>query len=296
MQRKLKCIVSFIFILVSAFSLHAQCTYIGTLGKHPVELLLDNISGDNARAIYTYTNFDEPIVLNGSLKQGVLVLEERDAREHIRAKLLFDNYNRESNKLQGVWKDEQSGNVLQVVLNKKHDLNTAEAYAYKEILQPYSLKKHYFKLLVSKAENEYSARVVGVKIIEKRTDKLLQKINLDAQMWGLDNLQVGDYNFDGLQDFSIFEQSYAGPNTSSKYFLYNPKTKLFFDSGFTGTSLEFDSKTKRIHEHNQCCAGTSVTTAEYKVVNNKMQLLKQECFKWDDAKQTLVKRKLSECE
>jgi hypothetical protein len=104
-----------------------------------------------------------------------------------------------------------------------------------------------------------------------------------------------DFNFDGITDFSIFESSYAGPNTSSLYFLYNPKTKKYFESGFSGTSLQFDEKGKRIIETNQCCAGSSVTTAEYKVIKNKMILEKERCFKWNDKKQALVEQKVSKC-
>ncbi|MBY0487032.1 MAG: hypothetical protein K2P85_07605 [Flavobacteriaceae bacterium] len=118
-----------------------------------------------------------------------------------------------------------------------------------------------------------------VRIFQKKTDKLLQKIDVACQFWGLNNISTGDYNFDGITDFSIFESSYAGPNTSSLYFLYNPKTKKYFDSGFLGVSLEFDSKTKRIIERNQCCAGSIVTTATYKVVKNKMILEKEKCYK-----------------
>src|SRR5690606_37054635 len=126
------------------------------------------------------------------------------------------------------------------------------------------------------------ARVIGIRIFEKKTDKLLQEISLDCQLWGLNSVSVGDYNFDGIEDFSVFEQSYAGPNTSSVYFLFDPVTNRYFDSGFTGTSLEFDEKSKRIYEHNQCCAGRSHMNAEYKIVDNKMVLVEQSCLEYDE--------------
>jgi hypothetical protein len=91
-------------------------------------------------------------------------------------------------------------------------------------------------------------------------------------------------------------RSYAGPNTSSLYFLYNTKTKKFFNSGFDGSSLEFDAKEKRIYERNQCCAGTVHTSAVYKVVKNKMVLIEQHCFVWDEKKQDLVERKMKDCQ
>lgn len=113
---------------------------------------------------------------------------------------------------------------------------------------------------------------------------------------GLENISIGDFNFDGILDFAVFETSYTGLNTSSLYFLYDPKSGKYIESGFTGVSLEFDNKAKRIYERNQCCAGSQVTTAEYKVVNNKMVLIKEHCYIWDETKQDMVERKLKECE
>mgnify|MGYP006915287135 FL=1 len=135
-----------------------------------------------------------------------------------------------------------------------------------------------------------------MKIFEKKTDRLIQQIHMDCQLVGLDNISTDDYNFDGLPDFAVFESSYAGPNTSSLYFLYNPVTKKFFNSEFSGTSLEFDKDKKCVYEHNQCCAGTSHTTAVYKVVNNKMVLVEQHCYIWSEKKQDLVERKMKDCQ
>ena len=53
---------------------------------------------------------------------------------------------------------------------------------------------------------------------------------------------------------------------------------------------------KRIHERDQCCAGSIFTSAEYKVINNKMVLVKKRCFKWEDKKQELVERKIEDCQ
>jgi hypothetical protein len=59
-------------------------------------------------------------------------------------------------------------------------------------------------------------------------------------------------------------------------------------SGFSGTSLQFDHESKTITEHNQCCAGSEETISTYKVVNNKMVLIKKECKKYDEEKGNFV--------
>jgi hypothetical protein len=75
------------------------------------------------------------------------------------------------------------------------------------------------------------------------------------------------------------------------YFLYNPATDKYFESSFSGSSLEFDSKTKRIQEHSECCGGARQTNAEYKVVNNKMVLIKKTCLEYDEKLGNLKKVK-----
>lgn len=102
---------------------------------------------------------------------------------------------------------------------------------------------------------------------------------------------MGDYNFDGLVDFSVFESSYAGPNTSSIYILRVTNSDQYMVSGFAGTSLEFDSESKQIFERNQCCAGRSIMTATYKVVDNEMILVESECLEYDDVKEDYIKKK-----
>lgn len=273
--------------------------YSGFIDKYPIELVADTCSDGNARGIYAYSKRDEPIVIIGTLKNKVLTLYEKDANNKNTARLTFDKFNSANNKQEGIWTDLKTNKELKITLNKSFEINYGNNVEWKdrEILQPVSLDNKYFKLIVSKKKGEFYATVTGVKIIEKKTDKLLQKLNVDCQlMGGFDNISIGDFNFDGILDFSVFETSYAGPNTSSLYFLYDSKSEKYIDSGFSGVSLEFDNDAKRIYERNQSCAGSVITTAEYKVVNNKMILINEHCYIWDEKKQDLVEREMKDCE
>lgn len=284
--------------LLGHFTLFSQTSYSGFIDKYPIELVTHIFSDGDARAIYSYSNFDEPIVINGRLHKCVLTLFEKDKKGNAKATLTFVEFNESNTQIKGNWTDLITGKQLEIVLTKTFEIDYGDSIEWKgrEILQPVSLGDKYFKLIISKAKGDFYARVTGVKILQKRTDKLIQQLDLECQLWGLENISAGDYNFDGVSDFSVFERSYAGPNTSSIYFLYDKKTNKYFDSGFSGTSLEFDNKTKRIYERNSCCGGTSVMTAEYKVVNNKMVLVKEHCYKWDDKIQELVERKMQDCQ
>lgn len=298
MKKEKRITILLLTILLITSGLYGQTMFSGYIDKYPIELIADLSSEGVGRAIYTYSNRDEPIIIIGTLINKNLILYEKNAKNKKSTKITFNKFDATRNRHEGSWTDLKTNKNLKITLNKSFEINYGDSAEWKdrEILQPVSLGNKYFKLIVSKKKGEFQATVTGVKILEKKTDKLLQKLNVDCQLMGLENISIGDFNFDGILDFAVFETSYAGPNTSSLYFLYDPKSGKYIESGFTGVSLEFDNKAKRIYERNQCCAGSQVTTAEYKVVNNKMVLIKEHCYIWDETKQDMVERKLKECE
>lgn len=214
---KMKQVLPLLMFLLTAVNLFGQASYSGFIGKYPIELVTDIFSDGDARAIYAYSNYDEPMVINGELKQGILTLNEKDSTGQVKATLTFESFDKESNRLEGVWKDLKDERQLPIRLTKNFDMDYGNNIEWtgREIIQPVSLRNHYFKLVVSKEKNSFSARVTGLTILEKKTDKLLQEFDVSCRLLGLDNISIDDYNFDGVDDFSVFEQSYAGPNTSS---------------------------------------------------------------------------------
>jgi len=284
-------------ILLLAFSSvsNAQIVYSGFIDKYPVEFILE-VNLKTANAIYTYTNYDEPIQVDGTIENGLLKLIEKDQAK-VKATLEFKAFDKKADAIKGVWKDSDSAKSFPIVLTKNFEIVDGYGIAWpnREIRQNAIIDGNYFKVVVAKNGDDYYPKIIGVKIFETKTDKLLQEFNVEATYRQTSSISIDDYNFDDLNDFSILEESYAGPNTSSRYFLYDAQKKIFFESGFSGISLEFDKRTKRIIERNQCCAGTSVTTAEYKIENNQMILLSEHCYKWSEKKQKLVERPLTDC-
>lgn len=271
--------------------------YTGSVGSAPIELtLMESVDGD-IRGVYAYTRFGTPIELSGTLKQGVLRLTERNSLGKNSANLTIMAFAATNETAAGTWKNLATGRQLPLVLTQlpQGGKEPRTASGGHELLQVASLPNTYFKIVLAGNPDDYNGQVTAVRLVEKRTNRLVQELAVVSQSHGLNTVQVGDYNFDGHPDFEVFESSYAGPNTSSFYFLYNPLTKRYVDSGFTGTSLEFDARSKWITETNSCCAGSSVTKAEYKVVRNRMVLVAEHCYRWDDKKQELVERKLSAC-
>jgi hypothetical protein len=272
-----------------------QTSYSGFIDKDPIELVTNIYSDGNARGIYAFKKNNTPIVLQGKIFENSLTFFEL-SRDSIA--LTFNNFDRKQKTIVGTWKDFNTKKALTITLHKEFEIEDGEGVEWtdREIIQPVSFKNQYFKLLISKRKNDYYAHVSGVKINQKKTDSLIQQINLNCQLMSLNSISLGDYNFDGYLDFEVLERSYAGPNTSSLYFLYNPKTKQYFNSGFAGVSLEFDAKSKTIFERNECCGGSNMTTATYRVLKNKMVLIEQHCYIWDEKKQDLIEHKMKDCE
>ncbi|MCW3093439.1 MAG: hypothetical protein JWP81_4508 [Ferruginibacter sp.] len=284
-------------ILLCCYTSFGQTSYSGNIDKYPIDLIIDINSDGNATGIYVYSNFDDPIQLDGKLAKGRLTLYEKNSLKKTAATFTFNGYQGEHKTAEGTWKNLKTGKELKISLTKNFTIEGEEGdWKDREILQPVSLKNEYFKLLLSKSKEDAVPRVSGIKIIEKKTDRLIQRLDLDCEFRDLNTVSLADYNFDGFTDFSVFESGYAGANTSSMYFLYDPAAKLFFNSGFTGVSLSFDAKTKTITEHNQCCAGRQQTTSIYKLVKNKMVLIKQHCYLWDKKKKDFTERKMKDCE
>ena len=286
-----------ILILLLLFTItgKSQSSYSGYLGNFPITLVMYHYSDGVSLAYYAYDNYDSPITINGKLKNGKLNLVEKDNIGNNTATLVFENFEENQNKIKGIWIKSDKSKTYQILLYKEFDVDYGDSFEWtsKELLQSKSTKEHYFKTIITKKKGDFYARISGVKIFKKMTDKLIQTIELDCQLFGIDNINIGDYNFDGIEDFSVFEASYTGPNTSSIFILRNPNSDQYLKSNFSGTSLEFDNDAKLIYEHNQCCAGRSHMNATYKLVNNEMILIKQKCLEYDDEKEDFIE---TDCE
>jgi len=259
---------------------------VGTVGSAAIELALNDTAEGRLSGVYFYLKFGTPIALGGQLKRGVLTLTEQDARGKASATLTIPSFSAGASQLAGTWRSLATGKTLPVAL---------AVASNPRLLQMAALKDSYFKLVLA-GPADGAGRVVAVQLLAKKTNRLVQQLAVDCQSQGIHSVQVGDYNFDGRPDFSIFESSYAGPNTSSRYYLYDPAKRQFVNSGYEGTSLEFDEKARRVYERNSCCAGTRVTSAEYKVVRNRLVLVAHHCLRWDEQKQELVERPYSACQ
>lgn len=262
--------------------------YQGFIRKSPIHLVLD--IGDNT-ALYSYDKYDTPIILNVQKQNDDLVLNEMNDKYEPVATITLNDYFKGDNKYlikqTGTWKSLVNGKSYKVLLKHAFDF-TNSGYSARPILIFDSNKKHYFKRVLSNNEGK-GIEKTDLRIYEKGTDNLIQTF---PDFWSvalsnfLYEVSTGDYNFDGYDDFSVTVETFAGSNTRSQYYLWNPKTKQYHASDkISGISLEFDQKKKRIYEINRSSAGRYKNVTTYKLdKNNNMINLGTACYELDFTK------------
>ncbi|MGL5336209.1 MAG: XAC2610-related protein [Enterovibrio sp.] len=265
----------FLFMLAASFACNSA-EYVGKLGKTDITA---SFSADQYTASYMYNSFRTPISLvrsSTSLDLELIYIEKNGQKEVATFKLTKTN-----DGLNGFWIDQKNGKKLPVKLRAQEDPRGE--------LQTASLKNHYFRIHCND-----DAKTIS--IIDKKTDKEVDQISARrfAQSMCLHNdLNVGDYNFDGFEDFSVFGEAYSGPNTTSLYFLYDPDSKKFtYSKQLSLISLAFDPATKTIISTNQ--SGPSITVDTYKW-QSFLQQVDGECKKLNEDGSEYIIRPRSEC-
>jgi len=278
-----------------SFSAAAHTQYRGQLGTQPITLAGD-LSGTRAAGIYVYDRYDTPIELHGERVDGVLELREKDSQGRESATLRFADFDPTDSELSGVWTSQDGSQRLPIRLKRQFEIVDGKGVSAPDyrLLQAASTNDHYFRSIAAKQIDDYYSRVVGIEVIEKGTDRLLQTIELDVEYRSTANVLTGDFNFDNVPDIEVFEASYFGPNTTSLYFLRTPGEARYERAEFSGVSLSFDSSAKRVYEHNQCCAGTRHESATYKVIGNRLELIERVCHRMDENEEDFVEVPCSE--
>lgn len=254
-------ISTLVLLLTSTCALGAQ--YSGTLGKSAISFELANDS-----ALYFYNHYRTPIDLSAgaSSDKNTLIFIERNAKNkpigefHLQIK---------ASKLDGYWLNVKTHAKLAVHLIQSADL--------RGVMQSASFKNRYIRV---KCLNNGTR----VTMIDKATDKTVQKLMVESSSCSLFTVSIGDYNFDGFADFSTAGESFAGPNTSRNYYIYQPQKHNFqFNEQLSSlVTLRFNQQSKIITSTNQCCAGSSISVDSYRWQKNVLKQIEGVCYKRND--------------
>tara|TARA_R110001592_G_scaffold7224_1_gene40774 strand:+ start:566 stop:1432 length:867 start_codon:yes stop_codon:yes gene_type:complete len=283
----------FLYVLLVAISncIIAQTTvYSGSADEQIISFTVYAFSDDYTAALSIEGASESPLKFVGKLTGETLVLVRQE--KNIDDTIIFHDFDPNDSDAVGEWKSK--GLDKKITINLKREISfeyyDSQVFESLELLQPESTNEHYFKFVVSQ-ELKKTTRVKGLKIYNKANGTLEQEISLNCDYSVINRLNFGDFNFDGVTDISIFEASYTGLNSSHIYILRDPKNNEYFVSNYEGVSLEFDYKNELIYERNSCCMGNEYSTAKYRVENNEMVLISEECFKYDTEKEDFIQVK-----
>lgn len=269
--------------LLNFLNIYSMSIYSGDIHGNKINMFLNLYSDGVGNGVYSYEKYGIPISFDLSLKDSNLYLKGQNEE------IILSNFDSKNNDLTGKWRKDDK--ILKVNLKKQLEFNSYDDTEFKNLkfLVSSTTKNEFFKLILEKRRDE-DTRVIGVNIYSKTNKKLLQSIKLDCAFIGPLGVSVGDYNFDGVEDFSVFEAYYAGPNTSSIYILKDKKKDKFFISSFQGSSLEFDYEKKKVYSHNQTQAGASHLFQEFIVKNNQLILKKETTLNYDDTLDDFIEK------
>ncbi len=261
-------------------------------------MVLDSWEYEDVNAIYAYTKYDKPISLRGTSQDSLVVLREEGDDGDIRARLVLSGFQSSPDTITGTWEQVDGTKALSVELHRNFSLDYEERVGWEErryILQGATLGDWYFMLGVAKEKDKSFVQTRSVRIREQKSDSLIQTVDVDGQLLGLESIEVKDYSFDGHEDFSVFERSYAGPNVSRLYFLYNSETGTFQKKDLPGTSLTFLPEKEVFRSRNQSQAGCMITVSKYTFREMDVQLLEESCYVCNDEGER-VEREMGACE
>lgn len=249
--------------LIVYITSYATIIYNGDINGSKVSLFLDDREG-----VYIYNKYKVPIPLEIEKDKEKLILKSNDEIFY------FENYDKKKDKIRGKWK--KGDKELSVNLEKRLDTDFSLGIdKIIEIPMFRSTKNEYFWVKISKDEkNRWSRTFVDeILIYDKKTKKILQKIDTKDEEFntfiGIKSLDIGDYNFDGVIDFSMFGSFFTGPNTISNYFLKNKKNgKYELAESYSYTSLSFDEKEKKVYSESSSGAGQYRDTVTFIVEGN----------------------------
>ncbi len=121
---------------------------------------------------------------------------------------------------------------------------------------------------IDASAGEFERKVIAIAVKDAATGALLQMLDIKEPLQYRDEIDGSpfvDANFDGHEDIILFAESYAGPNTRSDVWLYNPKINRFeYHKALSEmTNVEVRAEEKTIMSSNSCCFGREYSVDTY---------------------------------
>lgn len=253
-------------LLLIGSLIQAQNNYTGFVAGDSIIFSTDaNSFSETALAYYSLGGgYIFPFWMSGYLENGTLKLTEYQDVNVMSTIEIYD-FDDQKNELKGNMTFMGSGETFELVLTKSFSLDGNDFDFNDQRLEQLCTSPPFtFSVVLEKNADDYYARITGFLIMDENFDILQEFIDMEgSSIRGYESVQMDDYNFDGILDVSVFNQQYAGANTTGYYFLYNTESEEFeFCEELSNLiSAEFDWGNKMVIERNQ--SGQEVSLAFY---------------------------------
>lgn len=244
--------IQLILLLGIGSVLQAQTSYIGTVAGEEIRFSTDaHEFSTEVTAVYSMGPEIVPFWMTGSLEEKSLNLAEYMDGELI-SSIVIEDFDNQESQLQGKMTFMGSGESFDLVLNRDFSLEGDGSWEDKRLEQMERTEYFYFAVILSKPADSYYARIKSVQIFDYQDALIQEFVGLDASgIRGFHSVEIADYNFDGVSDFSVFGEQYAGANTSSYYFLRNDSGEFIYNDELSQlTSADFDVERSTVIERN----------------------------------------------
>jgi hypothetical protein len=236
-MKKLSFLVLLILSITKVKAGWYECyNYKGFIDKYPVTLSIqinEGYYGDkkkdwNVLGVYKYDKQNTPIVLEGKFnrKTNIVALYEYENNSPS-GEMEFNFSKKES---LGTWKSIKTNKVLKLNLNFTSQLvDTLSKIVFNsvEILQTTSTVDKYFVGIYSKSKDDSRAKMISLKIIEKKTNKIFQLLDFSNSpaMGNIWTVIYGNVRLDENKGFYIWAD--IGRMGEELYFKYNKEKNIF---------------------------------------------------------------------
>lgn len=210
---------------------YSQIIYKGFIGENAIEMIIRVCANNEISGSYSYDIHKAPLKIKGQLPgsslKGLKNMIEINDNGNIISTFEITKH-RDDDEFNGTWTCMSDKKELHFSIQKDIVVSADGIFGGMELGQSESLPDKYFKLILKTDSSNFSTFVEKVKVIDKKTDRVVQEISgLSCTLMYFDNVTVFDYNFDGNMDFSIFAAYNGSLKTQRLYFLYNAKTKIY---------------------------------------------------------------------
>lgn len=184
-------------IMLFATNTFSQTAYCGTIGKAKVEFAIyapaehnDTTDTTETEGVYIYTKYNDPICMSGYIHHDTLVLTEDST-----ATIIFQKYSDTAMHLEGIWNSTRANKQLPVFLERQYavyayDL-TKDEMENRSIIQRYSTKKFYFRIIVP----SQSTDAFTIQIFNKQTGAKLQEFYDETYFNGIWTIESPEMHF-----------------------------------------------------------------------------------------------------